>query len=87
MDSDDDYMYDEDEPSDPEADQDDDFDLVSYDVEASGEPSAKRFYSDDFKYDPLTPESIVLTMKENIDEVNNIFQVRDMSFTMAGGDL
>lgn len=76
MESDDDYMlYDEDEPSDPEDDQDDEFDLISYDVEASGEPSAKRVLVDDFKFVCLTPESIVLTMKENIDEVNSVFQI------------
>ena len=78
MDSDDDFMYDEDELSDPEDDQDEDFD-ISCDVEASaGEPSSKRHMKDedDFSYVCLTPESIVVTMKQSIDEVNSVFEVR-----------
>ncbi|XP_002158303.2 E3 ubiquitin-protein ligase arih1 isoform X1 [Hydra vulgaris] len=76
MDSDDDSMvYDEDELSDPEDDQEE-FD-ISCDVEAAGEPSAKRYMKDkdDFSYDCLTPESIVVSMKKNIDEVNSVFEI------------
>ena len=74
MDSDDDFMYDEDEPSEPEDDQDDDF--VGF-QEPEGEPSAKRAMreQDDFQFDCLTPESIVSAMKRSIDEVNSVFQV------------
>ena len=78
MDSDDDndFMYDEDELSDPEDDQDD-FDISCHEVEAAGEPSAKRHMKDEeeFSYDCLTPESIVVTMKKSIDEVNSVFEV------------
>lgn len=78
MDSgDDDFMYDEDELSDPEDDQDDDFD-ISCEVEAAGgEPSGRHRLKDedDFSYDCLTPESIVVTMKHCIDEVNSVFQI------------
>lgn len=81
MDSDDnDFMYDEDELSDPEDDQDD-FD-ISCDVEAAGEPSAKRHMKDEdeFSYDSLTPESIVVTMKKSIDEVNSVFEVAILNY-------
>lgn len=80
MDSDDDefMMYDEDELSDPEDDQDEDFD-IDCDVEAAGagNTSAKRYWreDDDFKFDCLTPESIVVAMKKSIDEVNSVFEV------------
>lgn len=77
MDSDDDFMYDEDEPSDPEDDQDD-FD-ISCDVEAARETSSSSFKEnkedDDFTYTCLTPESIVVTMNQCIEEVNSVFQV------------
>ena len=71
-----DFMYDEDELSDPEDDQNDDFDICC-DVEAAGEPSAKRQMKDEeeFTYDCLTPESIVSTMKKCIEEVNSVFEV------------
>lgn len=81
MDSDgDDFMYDEDELSDPEDDQDDEFD-ISCDVEAAGEPSGKKHSKedDDFSYDCLTPESIVVTMKHCIDEVNSVFEVKSFA--------
>ncbi|XP_057308532.1 E3 ubiquitin-protein ligase arih1-like isoform X2 [Hydractinia symbiolongicarpus] len=79
MDSDtDDFMYDEDELSDPEDDQNDDFD-ISCDVEAAGrgESSSKRFMKDedDFSFVCLTPESIVTTMRKCIDEVNSVFEI------------
>jgi len=76
MDSEEDnFMYDEDELSDPEDDQDDDFD-ISCDVEAAGEPSKKYWKEDDdFPYDALTPESIVVSMKKSIDEVNSVFEI------------
>ncbi len=54
-------------------DDDDDF-LVGDDVESS-EPAAKRPYDDDFQYECLTPESIVMVMTKSIDDVNNVFQV------------
>lgn len=78
MESDDDFMYDEDELSDPEDDQDEDFD-IDCDVEAAGcsSTATKRYWKeeDDFKFDCLTPESIVVTMKESIDEVNSVFEI------------
>ena len=77
MDSDDDFMYDEDELSDPEDDQDD-FD-ISCDVEAARDTSSSSFRDkgedDDFNYVCLTPESIVVTMNKCIEEVNSVFQV------------
>jgi len=77
MDSDDDFMYDEDELSDPEDDQDD-FD-ISCDVEAARDTSSSSFRDkgeeDDFNYVCLTPESIVVTMNKCIEEVNSVFQI------------
>jgi len=76
MDSGDDFMYDEDELSDPEDDQDDDFD-ISCDVEAAGGETSKyrSKEEDDFSYVCLTPESIVVTMTQCIEEVNSVFEV------------
>ena len=75
MDSgDEDFMFDEDddEPSDCD---DESEDFVGVD-EDSIEPAPKRSYEDDdFHYDCLTPESIVIAMKQSIDEVNSVFQV------------
>lgn len=76
MESDDDHMYDESESSDPEDDQDEEFDICDGGAEGN-EPAAKRVIrdDDDFNFDCLTPESIVLTMKKCIDEVNSVFEV------------
>ena len=78
MDSDDaEFMYIEDELSDPEDDQNDEFDITCDPEGEQGEPSAKRHMKDDdeFSYDCLTPESIVVTMTKCIDEVNSVFEV------------
>ena len=81
MDSDDEFMVDE--LSDPEEDQDEDGFELDEEVESAastsgGEPSAKRHMKeeDEFSYDCLTPESIVITMHKCIDEVNSVFEVR-----------
>ena len=70
MDSDEeDFMDDEDELSDDVVDE-----FLGEEIDSS-EPAAKRPYDDDFQYDGLTPESIVLAMTKSIDDVNNVFQV------------
>lgn len=78
-----DFMYYEDELSDPEDEQKyEEFEFESEsesEATRSGEPSIKRHMKDDddFVYDPLTPESIVITMKKSIDEVNSVFEIPD----------
>lgn len=80
-----DFMYIEDELSDPEDDQNEDNEEFEFSCESeatrfgepSGEPSNKRHLKeeDEFTYDCLTPESIVSTMKKCIDEVNSVFEI------------
>ena len=72
MDSEDeDFLYDDDEEISDGLDDD----YLGDEIDSS-EPAAKRPYDDDFQYDCLTPESIVLTMNKSIEDVNNVFQVR-----------
>ncbi len=73
MDSEDDDFFNDVEDEVSDVPDDDDF-LVGEEIESS-EPAAKRPYDDDFQYEGLTPESIVMVMTESIDDVNNVFQV------------
>ena len=71
MDSDDDFVYEEDEESMEDESADEDF----IDIGMEPEPSSKDHDSEDFPYEVLTADMIVHFMVESIKEVNTVVQV------------
>jgi len=72
MDSDEDYIYDNDEDSEfSEGDED----YLAEQMGGDYEAREKKVERSDFKYEVLSPEMISHKMFEIIDEVNTVFQV------------